>query len=285
MNLDSIRPRYDTHHFDFGQQGNSWQCARMAHPISYPQAPIIITSLAGLIVLWATLAWIGADPTVLPSPLEVWHLIFAETVSGELPRHLLATFRRVVIAFSLAMVFGLLIGVAMGRNHRLNLWFGAWLVVLLNVPALVVIVLCYLWIGLNEVAAITAVALNKTAMVAVSIREGVHAMDPKLNEMSRSFRMGRMAKLRHIIMPQLWPFIASSTRNGLAIIWKIVLVVEFLGRSDGIGFQIHLYFQLFETAYVLAYALSFVGLMLVLEYGVIGVIERRAVQWRQNASV
>ena len=61
-----------------------------------------------------------------------------------------------------------------------------------------------------------------------------------------------------------------------------MLVVEFLGRSDGVGFQIHLYFQLFETGYVMAYALSFVALMLVIEYGVIGVIEKRAVRWRQT---
>lgn len=205
----------------------------------------------------------------------------AETATGELPRHLLATLRRVAIAFGLAMTFGLVIGIALGASDRLNQWFGPWIVVLLNVPALVVIVLCYLWIGLNEVAAITAVAVNKTAMVAVTIREGVHALDPKLSQMAQSFRMGWQARLRHVVLPQLWPFVASSTRNGLAIIWKIVLVVEFLGRSDGVGFQIHLYFQLFETAYVLAYALSFVGLMLLLEYAVIGVIERRAVRWRQ----
>jgi NitT/TauT family transport system permease protein len=40
---------------------------------------------------------------------------------------------------------------------------------------------------------------------------------------------------------------AASARAGLALIWKIVLVVEFLGRSNGIGFQIYLYFQLFEV--------------------------------------
>lgn len=244
------------------------------------QTPIVLTSLAGLVVLWAIAAWIEADPTVLPGPWEVLQLIVSESASGELPRNLLATFRRVALAFVLAMGFGLAIGIALGISDRLNQWFGPWLVVLLNVPALVVIVLCYLWIGLNEVAAITAVALNKTGMVAVTIREGVHAMDPKLSEMAQSFRMGKLARLRHVILPQLWPFVASSTRNGLAIIWKIVLVVEFLGRSDGIGFQIHLYFQLFETAYVLAYALSFVVLMLILEYGVINVLERRAVRWR-----
>ncbi|WP_317961438.1 ABC transporter permease [Phaeobacter inhibens] len=209
--------------------------------------------------------------------------MLAEAQSGELPRHMWATFRRVLLAFSLAMIFGIFIGLALGRSGGLNQWFGTWLIVLLNIPALVVIVLCYLWIGLNEVAAITAVTLNKTAMVAVSIREGVHAFDPKLAEMARAFRMSRLTELRHVVLPQLWPYIASSMRNGLAIIWKIVLVVEFLGRSDGVGFQIHLYFQLFETGFVLAYALSFVVVMLIIEYGVIGVLERRAVRWRATA--
>jgi NitT/TauT family transport system permease protein len=252
----------------------------MSDPVSSAPFGVIFTSLAGLVGIWAGAAWLGADPTVLPGPSAVWALILSETASGELPAHMMATLRRVVLAFGLAMVLGVIIGLAMGANNTLNRWFGAWLVVLLNVPALVVIVLCYLWIGLNEVAAITAVALNKTAMVAVTIREGVQALDPKLAEMAQSFRMGKLARLRHIVLPQLWPFIASSTRNGLAIIWKIVLVVEFLGRSDGVGFQIHLYFQLYEIGYVLAYALSFVAVMLMIEYGVIGVVERKAVHWR-----
>ena len=246
-----------------------------------PPLWVVLISLSGLALLWALAAWISADATVLPSPRAVWALIVSEAASGELVHHMIATVRRVALAFALAMFFGMIIGLAMGVNNTLNRWFGAWLVVLLNVPALVVIVLCYLWIGLNEVAAITAVALNKTAMVAVSIREGVHALDPKLNEMARAYRMPPIVRLRHVVLPQLWPFIASSTRNGLAIIWKIVLVVEFLGRSDGVGFQIHLYFQLFETGYVLAYALSFVALMLVLEFGVIAVFERRATRWRK----
>ncbi len=241
---------------------------------------IAILSLIGLVCFWVVLAWLRADPTVLPNPSQVWNIILAEAASGALARHMIATILRVAAAFGLAMVLGMIIGIAMGLNDGLNRWFGAWLVVFLNIPALVVIVLCYLWIGLNEVAAITAVALNKTAMVAVTIREGTHALDPKLSEMVRSFQMGWGARFRHVVLPQLWPFIASSMRNGLAIIWKIVLVVEFLGRSDGVGFQIHLYFQLFEIGYVMAYALSFVVFILLIEWTLINAVERRATQWR-----
>lgn len=245
--------------------------------------PVVI-SLIALIVLWAAAAWMGDDPSVLPAPGEVWRIAKAETLSGELPHHFLATLRRVVFAFALAMGLGCAIGGIMGLSPRLNRWFSSWLVVLLNIPALVVIVLCYLWIGLNETAAITAVALNKTAMVAVSVREGVQALDPKLRDMSRVFGMGRGAVLRHVVLPQLWPYLAGAMRNGVAIIWKIVLVVEFLGRSNGIGFQIHLYFQLFETGYVLAYALSFVAFMLLVEFALIGAMERRATAWRRQSA-
>ena len=67
------------------------------------------------------------------------------------------------------------------------------------------------------------------------------------------------------MLPQLAPIIAAAARGGIALIWKIVLVVEFLGRSNGIGFKIHLYFQLFDVAMVLVYALSFVAVMLLIE--------------------
>ena len=94
--------------------------------------------------------------------------------------------------------------------------------------------------------------------------------------------MKRPTRLRHVVLPQLWPYIASSMRNGLAIIWKIVLVVEFLGRSNGVGFQIHLHFQLFDIGTVMAYAMSFVAVMLVIEYGAIAQVEARATDWRQT---
>jgi NitT/TauT family transport system permease protein len=153
---------------------------------------------------------------------------------------------------------------------------------MLNLPALVTIVLCYLWIGLNEVAAVTAVAINKIPMIAVMMREGARALDPELDDMAKVFRMNRLSAWQNVIVPQLAPYFAASARSGVALIWKIVLVVEFLGRSNGIGFQIHLYFQLFEVGYILAYALSFVAVMLAVEYLLVQPWERSATRWRLN---
>ena len=252
----------------------------MAQPSDPKSVPIVLLSIAGFIVFWALLSMAKADPMVLPSPLAVAYIMGDEWAKGALPKHLWATLVRVAAAFGLAMVLGTVIGIVMGASKQADRWFGAWLVVFLNIPALVVIVLCYLWIGLNETAAITAVALNKTAMVAVTIREGTRALDRKLWEMAHVFQMPPVRRFIHVTLPQLWPYIASSMRNGIAIIWKIVLVVEFLGRSSGVGFKIHLYFQLFEIGHVLAYSVSFVAVMLCIEYTVISSIERRATRWR-----
>lgn len=237
-------------------------------------------SILGMIAAWSLLAVI-ADPAVLPGPWKVLPLAASEIASGELPRHLAVTLRRVVLAFVLAMTIGMVIGLLMGRSRITDRWLDPWLIVFLNLPALVTIVLCYLWIGLNEVAAVAAVAINKIPTVVVTIREGSRALDRQLDDMALVFRMGRAARLRHVILPQLGPYIASAGRSGISLIWKIVLVVEFLGRSDGIGFKIHLYFQLFDVGLVLAYALSFVVVMLAIEAAFLRPWEARATRWRR----
>jgi NitT/TauT family transport system permease protein len=81
---------------------------------------------------------------------------------------------------------------------------------------------------------------------------------------------------------KLQPFFAAATRSGISLIWKIVLIVELLGRSNGVGFQIHLYFQLFDVATILAYTLAFVAVMLVVEYGVLQPLDKHATRWRSE---
>lgn len=239
-----------------------------------------VLSLAGLLALWIAAAALNGDPQVLPQPWALVGPFWSETSSGALPYHLAMTLMRVLWAFALAMGLGLALGLVMGLFPAVDRWLDPWLVVFLNLPALVLIVLCYLWIGLNETAAIAAVTLNKIPNVATVIREGARALSPDLAAMAQVYRMPRMARLRHVILPQLAPFIAAAARSGVAVIWKIVLVVEFLGRSSGVGFQIHLYFQLFDVVHVLVYSLSFIAIMLLVEWTLLQPWERRVRRWR-----
>ncbi|MFL4994304.1 MAG: ABC transporter permease, partial [Microvirga sp.] len=185
------------------------------------------------------------------------------------------------VSFAIAMVIGTALGISLGRLPWLDRWLNPWLVVLLNLPALVVIILTYVWLGLIETALLVAVALNKIPNVAVTLREGARALDRDYTDVAQVYRFGLWTTLREVIVPQLAPYLLAAARNGLALVWKIVLVVELLGRSNGIGFQLQSYFQLFDVPPVMAYAAAFVLCALLIEIVLFAPLERRSGQWRR----
>jgi len=236
-------------------------------------------SLALFIAAWFCGSWIAGE-RMLPAPDTVLAAILAEARSGALFFHLGATLARVFLAFTLAMTAGAAIGLLMGRVATADRLGDPWLVVLLNLPALVIIVLAYVWGGLTETAAILAVAVNKLPNAIVTIREGARALDPGLDDMARVFAMPRLKVLRHVVIPQLAPYVAAAARSGLSLVWKIVLVVELLGRPNGVGFEIGVAFQLFDVTLILAYALAFIVVILAIEFFLVQPFERRTSRWR-----
>jgi len=236
-------------------------------------------SLLLLLTFWEAAARL-VHSRLFPGAGTVLDALFDETVHGELLHHLGATLLRVAVAFALAVVAGAVIGIAMGLVRWLDALFDSWVVLLLNLPALVIAVLLYVWFGLTDVAAITAVAVSKLPAVVVTLREGTRALDCDLAGMARSFHLGAWRTLRHVILPQLSPYLLVAARSGLALIWKIVLVVELLGRPDGIGYEIQVFFQLFDIKRLIAYALAFVAVVLAIEWCILLPLERRLLKWR-----
>nr|WP_294513949.1 ABC transporter permease subunit [uncultured Rhodopila sp.] len=242
-----------------------------------------LLSLLGFIAIWWLGSYLSANPNLLPGPQRVALFAWHEIVTGALPAAFAATLARVIVAFILAMLGGGALGYITGRSARANAWVDPWVVIGLNLPVLVVIVLAYIWIGLNDAAAVLAVVLAKAPTVVVTVREGARALDPGLAEMAQAFHLPQWRRLRHVVLPQLLPYIAAAGRSGLSITWKIVLLVELLGRPSGVGYVLNLFFQNFNVTGILAYGLAFAGLMLLFEAAVLQPLERRATAWRSNA--
>ncbi len=236
-------------------------------------------SLLLLLLLWQGVVIIW-QPDLLPGPRQVAARFWSEWHSGVLPENLATTLLRVTMSFGLAVIAGLTLGTLMGRFHRVDEWFDAPLTLSLNMPALVVIILSFLWVGLNEAAVVVAVVLNKTPTMAVIFREGVRAIDKGLLEVATVHRLSPWRRFWSVWLPQLYPYFLAATRSGLALVWKIVLVVELLGASSGMGFKLGEFFQFFEIDAILAYALSFVVVIVVLEAMLIRPWEARVMRWR-----
>jgi NitT/TauT family transport system permease protein len=240
-----------------------------------------LLSLIVLLGLWQAAATLVADPGLLPTPLATLQAGYAELLRGDLVFNVAITLARVAVAFALAMLIGSAIGIALGRSPALDQIFSGWLVIGLNLPALVTMVLCYMWFGLTEVAAILAVTINKVPTVAAIVREGTKALDRSLFEMTEVFDVKPTRVLTRVILPQLAPSLMAAARAGLALTWKIVLVVELLGRPNGVGFQIRTFFNYFDIASILAYSLAFIAAVIAIETFLLQPLDRRLGRWRR----
>jgi NitT/TauT family transport system permease protein len=230
--------------------------------------------------LWQGFAFYLHNP-LLPSPVVVADVLWQEILSGQLPHHLGITVRRLIISFFIAMFLGSTIGIVLGRHEKLNAFFDSWLMTFLNLPLIVTIMLCFVWFGLNESVAILAVVVNKVPNVIITFREAARVLNRDLLEMAYCYRFGRWKTFRHVIWPQLHPFAMSATRSGLTLVWKIIMVVELLGCSDGMGFQLQSFFQLFDVASILAYTVAFVTVIQVIELLILKPLDRNAQRWRR----
>src|SRR5690606_16266886 len=183
--------------------------------------------------------------------------------------------------FAIGMGAALALGTAMALSRKAGTFFRVWIVCGITVPAIVTILTVYMVVGMNDRGAVIGAALTVIPFLAINVREGLKGVDSKLVQMACVFRASRGQLAFAVIAPQVAPMLLASARFGLGLVWKMVLFVELLGRGDGVGFRIEYYFQLFDMANVLAYAMCFVLVMLAIEVGVFGVIEKRAFRWKQ----
>lgn len=247
----------------------------------------LASALSFLAAWWGAslIAAAGGFGNILPSPLEVSAVAVELFREGEVQRHLFLTLWRVFAGFLLAELLGIAIGIVMGLNPRLETLMDGWVMILLTIPSLAYAIFALLAFGLSEAAIITAIAATTLPYVVVNIWGGVKAVDAGLLDMARAFRVGRTRVLQKIVLPQIMPYIFSSSRYGIGIAWKIAVVVELMGASRGVGYMLNYSFGLFSMPHVLAWTAIVVVVMLFIELVVIRLVEEHVLAWRPKVSV
>lgn len=216
------------------------------------------------IIIWQSVAII-ANSDVFPSVVDILKSFFEHLLYKDLIYHTGITLQRVFIAFFIAMAIGIFLGIVMGLSSKIDSLLDIFLIIGLNMPALVTIIICYIWFGLTDFSAILAVIINKVPIIIVNIREGVKNIDKKYLDLAQIYNISQKDIISKIYLPQIYPYIMATTRLTISLIWKIVLVVELLGRSDGIGFQIALFFQDFDITSIFAYSFAFIFIVILIE--------------------
>jgi NitT/TauT family transport system permease protein len=252
---------------------------RKWHGDSYVDHVTKAASVLVLIGLW----FLGAallPSSVMPSPPTVLRILVDEMRAGAIWGDVAISLTRIVLAFMVAMSVAVVLGFAMGLSKTAERFFDVWVIGCMTLPSLVLILTIYLVVGLNERAAVLASAVPVVPYLAINIWDGIKGVDQKLIDMSKAYHAKKFRIIRSVVAPQLAPILLASTRFGLGLTWKLVLFVELIGRSTGIGYKIEFYFQTFNMGEILAHALLFMLIMLFIEIVLLGGLERRLFKWR-----
>ena len=241
-------------------------------------APGALT-IVGALVIWKIVS-LFFFPVFFPGPLlllERMVQIYSEPASYVVFGQTLARiFEGFVISMALGMAFGLL----MGLRRSIEVFFDSWIMVLLTFPAVCWAFLSVLWFGISETAPILTIVLIVFPYVAMNIWAGTKAVEKDLMTMGSVYKANRWLMLRKVLIPQLMPYIFSSLRIALSLSWKMALVAEAFGVGSGVGQKLVYWFQETRVDMMLAWGISFMIVMVLIDLLVLRAWSRRVFAWR-----
>jgi len=233
-----------------------------------------------LLGLWEVMARVTASPLV-PNVGEILGEVRRLVVGGFALRQIGITLGRILAGFGVAFVISLVVGIAAARSVTFRRFCDPAIILGLTVPGLVWALLCVIWFGVGLTTPIVAIALGIGPVMVLHVLQGMKAVDPEIVEMAHVFRLSTRDKLVQIWIPSLIPHLIGGARVGLSLGWKVIVLVELFGLSNGVGYQLNSEFSSQNVAGVLAWTIVFWAVMVIIEYGVLQSLERASSKWRR----
>ncbi len=228
-----------------------------------------VLSILSLAILWEV-AGRTLDSVLIPPLSQIsaawWRLL----VSGKLLSNLTMSLATLIAGFFLAVLFGVVIGLLMGRfravEHFLDLYVNA----LMSAPTTAFVPVLILWFGLGVESRIAVVFLFAVFVIIINTMTGVKQVDSVFVEMARSFGAKEKEIFFKIILPAAMPAIMAGVRLGMGRAVKGMVTAEMLLTLTGIGAMIMQYGSAFATDSLFAVILTIL---------IIAMITMKLVQW------
>jgi len=258
--------------------GRSW----VARTLLTPRAARITAPILFL------LAWQLVVPLIpsriLPMPAEVAEEMWEQLVDGTVVEAFSVSLVRLVIGFSIALVVGTVIGLAMGLSSRIEALLHDFVVVGLTFPYLIWGLLVAMWFGFGSKGPILVVIIAALPYVIINASEGVRDVPKDLRDMASAYDVPRSRAIRQLILPSLMPFFFASLRYGLANGWKGLVLAEVFASTSGAGYFITEMRDYGNFAGVVGFAIYFALFSILVERLIFGRLSRRVFRWRPAAA-
>jgi sulfonate transport system permease protein len=212
----------------------------------------------GLALAWELIVRAGySDGRLVPPPSRIYEEFAELARSGELLRHVVATLLRVAVGFGLGTIAGTLFGALAGYSGLARRLLDPSLQALRAVPSIAWIPLFILWLGIFETSKVALIAAGVFFPIYLGVIGAILAVDRKIVEVGRVFRLSGAAMVRRVLLPAVLPAYVISLRAGLGLGWMFVIAAEFMGASEGLGYLLIDGQQLGKPAEIVAAIFAF----------------------------
>jgi taurine transport system permease protein len=260
------------------------------HWKSYQQSRKLIVGVLTVLVvfaLWYLLTTLTGfiNPSRFPRPDEVISsLTFIQTEgygNGKLHQHIFHSLKLVGMGFAVAVTIGVSLGLLMGFSRKAEALFNPAFLLLRPIPPLAWIPLAIVWLGLGDGSKILVIFVAAFVPAVINSYTGVRNIETPVMEAALMLGVKGFRLVKEVLIPGALPMIFTGLRLSLQASWTTLVAAELIGALYGLGSILNQAAQDIYPAMILV-AMIFVGLCGASTTWLLGLLESRAMPWRNG---
>jgi ABC-type nitrate/sulfonate/bicarbonate transport system permease component len=235
---------------------------------------LLLWSLAsGLVVILGLF-----NPIFLAGPWRVLGKVAELAMNGQLWGHVAATLERVAVGFATGAALALALGLPAGHFRVVRNLLEPIVEILRPIPPLAMLPLFIVWVGIGETSKIAFITYATFFPMFLTTVHAVQHVDPLLLRAAASLGARRTQPFFRVVLPAALPEILTGIRLGLALSFFVIVISEFIGAEEGLGYLINDGRNFFLVDQMLGAAIM-LGLLGYGGHGLVVLFERRWLRW------
>ena len=233
-----------------------------------------------LLAVWELGSRTGLIPVrILAAPSTVIVTLWSMIVSGELPSNLLVSFGRVAVGLAIGLAAGTSLGLIAGLSKPGEAAVDPLMQIKRTIPVVALTPLFIVWFGIGETPKIALIAFASTFPIYLNLYSGIRGVDVRLIDAARSFGLGRLEIIWHVVLPAALPSFFTGLRYALSIAIILLVIAEQINATAGLGYLINNARDFMQTDIIVVCLLVYAALGLLAD-GLVRLLETAALSWR-----